>query len=152
MQPIVVAAPHPLALTAIRERGILADHGIWLSRILRCIVVGLLEEVVQDLHLDLDVAAGKVEDGALGHYGHRVLLLGVLRCLGLALNLGSAVGVDSMLRYLSEIFMRYDVSGHKFYRDGLKSGPVLLSNYQILAQFCRIERLTCNPDLISRLF
>ena len=51
---------------------------MWLSRILRCIVVGLLEEVVQDLHLDLDVAAGEVEDGALGHNGHGVLVLGVL--------------------------------------------------------------------------
>ena len=103
MQPVVVAAPHTLALTAFRERGILADPGIWLSRILRCIVVGLLEEVVQDLHLDLDVAAGEVEDGALGHYGHSVLVLGVLRGLGLALNLGSAVGVDSMLRAFHEI-------------------------------------------------
>ena len=102
MQPVVVAAPDdPLAALAaatFRERGILAVPGNWLlSRILSVAVVGLLEEVVQDLHLDLDVAAGEVEDGALRHDGHGVLVLGVLRGLGLALDLRSGIGTDSML-------------------------------------------------------
>ena len=115
MQPVVVAAPDdPLAALAaatFREGGILAAPGNWLSRILSVAVVGLLEEVVQDLHLDLDVAAGEVEDGALGHDGHGVLVLGVLRGLGLALDLRSGIGVDSMLVYnfvklLYELTMR----------------------------------------------
>ena len=50
-----------------------------------------------DLHLD--VAARKVEDGALGHDCHGVALavLGVLRGLGLALDLGPGIGFYSVL-------------------------------------------------------
>ena len=90
MQPIVVAAPNLLALREGR-RGI---FGAGLSKIGSVSsAVGLLEEVVaQHLHLDLDVAAGQVEDGALRHDGHGVLLLGVLGGLGLAFHLRSGIG------------------------------------------------------------
>ena len=83
MQPVVVGAPHTLA-------ALKTAPGNWL--LLSRIFSGLLEEVVEHLHLDLDVAAGEVEDGALGHDGHSVLgVLGVLRGLGLALNLRPGV-------------------------------------------------------------